>query len=286
MIAAARALLAAGMSVVGPVSAQGPDTTLRVFDVLAPAHLVRTDTVTGQSCDGSWGVCFPPTQGLCGRLILVDDGLGGREACTPESIANASDVAGNVAVIARGNCEFGLKALHAEAAGAIGFVIYNHDLNGPPEDDSFSVFMGGGSEGSAVQIAGAFWPRYLRNALLPALLNHEPVDGRLSRTWPLGWCTVVQSEESPGQHEVRDAEPNPFATTTQFGVYLLRTQRVTVEVFNTLGQRVALLHDDLLTGGGVVHEFTLEASSLPSGVYLYRVTGEDFVHTNNVVLAR
>ena len=52
------------------------------------------------------------------------------------------------------------------------------------------------------------------------------------------------------------------------------------------GQRVALLHDGPLAAGSEVHEFTLEASSLPSGVYLYRVTGEDFVESRNVVLAR
>ena len=45
-------------------------------------------------------------------------------------------------------------------------------------------------------------------------------------------------------------------------------------------------HDGPLAAGSVVHHFTLEATDLPSGVYLYRVTGEDFVETRNVVLAR
>jgi hypothetical protein len=279
------ALVAVFLFAASAAFAQNPDTTSRIFSVTAPPALVRTDTVTGQAGDGSWGVFWPPPAGLPGNLVLVDDGLGGREACTPDAIANGPAIAGNIAVISRGTCEFGLKADNAEGHGAIGFVIYNHDLNATETDSTF-IFMGGGVNGINVNIPGVFWARYIRNALLPALENGDPVAGLIERACLPGPCTVDIEPGPISESTVHVARPNPFSESTEFGVQLIRTQNVTVEVFNTLGQRVALLHDGPLAAGSVVHTFTLEASSLPSGVYLYRVTGEDFVQTNNVVLAR
>lgn len=64
--------------------------------------------------------------------------------------------------------------------------------------------------------------------------------------------------------------PNPFNPATTITYRLARTGTVSLSVFNTLGQLVATLVDGLQEAG--IHNITFEAGSLPSGVYLYRLT--------------
>lgn len=98
---------------------------------------------------------------------------------------------------------------------------------------------------------------------------------------------VVASEPSaaPASHTLAAAYPNPFTDRTTLTLSLDQPQRVTVEVFNTLGQRVAVLHDGALAGG-TEHRFTLEGGDLASGTYLYTVTGERFRESGRVTLVR
>lgn len=61
---------------------------------------------------------------LDGSLVLADDATATTsDAC--ESIDNASEISGKIALIQRGNCTFETKIGHAEDAGAIAVVVYN-----------------------------------------------------------------------------------------------------------------------------------------------------------------
>lgn len=98
---------------------------------------------------------------------------------------------------------------------------------------------------------------------------------------------VVAAEPgaAPASHALVAAYPNPFAERTTLTLSLEEPQRVSVEVFNTLGRRVAVLHDGPL-GAGTEHRFTLEGGGLASGTYLYTVTGERFRESGRVTLVR
>jgi hypothetical protein len=72
--------------------------------------------------------------------------------------------------------------------------------------------------------------------------------------------------------------PNPFTPQAQFTLTLKEPQQVRVEVFNTLGQRIAVLHNGVLEAA-TEHHFTLNGISLASGTYMVRATGETFVTT-------
>ena len=275
------ALLAAALMVMPAIaSAQTVQDSFRVFTVLAPPDLVRVDTTTGNYL---WST-NPPPGGIQANLVLTDDGFGDNHGCAP--IANTTEVAGNIAVMSRGPvppgtaCGFSLKAYHAQQAGAVAFVVYNHDA-GAESDSTFSL-MAGVDSAAAVTIPGVFWARYIRNALLPALQAGTTVTARID---PYPVVAIEPNGPLEGAYEVFAARPNPFSASTEFGVRLAQTQDVRVEVFDALGRRVALLHDGALPAGNV-HEFSLHASALPSGVYMYRVTGADFVETRNVILAR
>lgn len=81
------------------------------------------------------------------------------------------------------------------------------------------------------------------------------------------------------------AYPNPFNPATRFTLTVAERQTVSVEVFNTLGQRVQMIYNGLMDAGES-RTFVFDAGSLPSGIYLYRVTGRTFTQTRNVTLMK
>lgn len=78
-----------------------------------------------------------------GQLVVAVDSTGDSLLCG-SGIANASAINGNIAVAYRGGCEFGLKALRAQQAGATGLVLINNVPN--------NVNLGGGAFGNQVNI--------------------------------------------------------------------------------------------------------------------------------------
>ena len=98
-----------------------------------------------QSVPAGFGGAFT-TDGITEDLVLlVDEGIDPDPNDGCESVTNASELAGKIAVIKRGTCEFGFKALLAESAGAIGVVVINN-VEGAP------IVMGGGDFGDQVTI--------------------------------------------------------------------------------------------------------------------------------------
>lgn len=76
----------------------------------------------------------PPTNGVTGNLVLVNDAAGTSVTDACEPITNGAAVAGKIALIDRGNCVFPIKTKNAQLAGAVGVVIVNNmvDPSGSP----------------------------------------------------------------------------------------------------------------------------------------------------------
>ena len=68
--------------------------------------------------------------------------------------------------------------------------------------------------------------------------------------------------------------PNPFNPSTRIEYTLPRAGRVSLGVYNLLGQRVADLHENAPQAAGF-HGFALNAPHWPSGVYFYRLRLDD-----------
>ena len=65
-----------------------------------------------------------------GDLVLVNDAVGGtHEACG--TISNEESLAGNIAVIDRGNCNFTVKVKNAQDLGAIAVIMINNVAGDP-----------------------------------------------------------------------------------------------------------------------------------------------------------
>ncbi len=81
------------------------------------------------------------------------------------------------------------------------------------------------------------------------------------------------------------ASPNPFRDRLEISILPSASQNYRLEIFGTLGRRVALLHDGNLAGGAA-HIFTFDAAGLASGVYLLRVQAGAFVETRRLALVK
>lgn len=79
--------------------------------------------------------------------------------------------------------------------------------------------------------------------------------------------------------------PNPFNPVTQIGFSLPRAGNVRIEIYNSLGQKIATLLDAHKPAG--YHELTFDASHLASGVYFYRLeTSTGFIQTKKFILLK
>ncbi len=88
----------------------------------------------------------------------------------------------------------------------------------------------------------------------------------------------------PLKFELYQNYPNPFNPTTKIAFALPKDARVKLEVFNVLGERVAVLKDEYMRAG--VHTVDFNATGLASGVYFYRLTADEFVATKKMVLMK
>ena len=92
------------------------------------------------------------------------------------------------------------------------------------------------------------------------------------------------STELPNVFELAQNYPNPFNPSTTIRYGLPQRSQVTLTVFNTLGQQVALPQNGEQEAG--YHEVKFEGSGLSSGVYFYRLRAGDFVETKRLLLLR
>ncbi|MCH7976019.1 MAG: choice-of-anchor B family protein [Bacteroidetes bacterium] len=93
--------------------------------------------------------------------------------------------------------------------------------------------------------------------------------------------------ESPGEdgYALSSAYPNPFSAGTRLTLSVASAQHVSAEVLDITGRRVATVYDGSVTPGASL-TLTVDGAGLPSGLYLVRVTGEDFSTTRRISLVR
>jgi hypothetical protein len=93
----------------------------------------------------------------------------------------------------------------------------------------------------------------------------------------------------PIQYELAQNFPNPFNPATTISFALPEPEHVRLEVFNILGQRVAVLKDGVMQAGYYDLSWdgrSASGASLSSGMYFYRLTSGTFEQTNKMVLLK
>jgi hypothetical protein len=82
------------------------------------------------------------------------------------------------------------------------------------------------------------------------------------------------SDRTPKIFELTQNFPNPFNRSTTIHFSLPTSEKVKIELFNFLGQKVATILNQQLQIG--FHRVVFNAKNLPSGIYTYKITAGPF----------
>jgi len=104
------------------------------------------------------------------------------------------------------------------------------------------------------------------------------------------YTQIVTGVEDPVSEKVQVSfslfqnYPNPFNPSTTISYDLFTRSRVTLKIFNVLGQAVATLVDGAIETGR--NEVRWDAAGLPSGVYFYRLDAEGYIMSRKMILTK
>jgi hypothetical protein len=88
----------------------------------------------------------------------------------------------------------------------------------------------------------------------------------------------------PTEFDLTQNYPNPFNPSTKIEYQIPEISFVTLKVYDVLGSEVVTLVNEEIPIGR--HEVEFNATSLPSGIYFYRLQADSFVETKKMVLMK
>jgi hypothetical protein len=91
-------------------------------------------------------------------------------------------------------------------------------------------------------------------------------------------------QEIPSSYVLKQNYPNPFNPLTNIKFGLPRAGKVSIDIYNILGQKVATVFTGFKAPG--YHTITFNAGHLPSGIYFYRIFCEDFADVKKMMLVK
>ena len=94
----------------------------------------------------------------------------------------------------------------------------------------------------------------------------------------------LQEENIPQEFLLAQNYPNPFNPTTTIKYQIPELSFVTPKIYNVLGREIATLVNQEKPVGEYEVEFN--ATSLPSGIYFYRLKAGEFVETKKMLLIK
>ena len=100
---------------------------------------------------------------------------------------------------------------------------------------------------------------------------------------------LVSIKQSQDEVDIEDFKlsqnyPNPFNPTATIKYNLPQSSVVSIQIFNSLGEKIKTLYSGLQISGS--HEIVFDGSSLPSGIYFYQITTRNFTQTKKCLLLK
>ena len=95
-----------------------------------------------------------------------------------------------------------------------------------------------------------------------------------------------QGSVVPESFELFQNYPNPFNPETTIGFRISKSGKVNLKIYDPLGTEVATLVDEFLQPGYYHSTFYTINSSLPTGIYFYKLTSRNFSETKKMILLK
>ncbi len=119
--------------------------------------------------------------------------------------------------------------------------------------------------------------------------SNDPAQRTLTRPVSLQVIPQVGVNEQisnlPTKYELKQNYPNPFNPVTAIGFSLLAGSDVTLKVYDVLGREVATLINNEKKDAGK-YSVQFDATHLPSGIYIYKLTAGSFIDMKKMVLMK
>jgi hypothetical protein len=97
--------------------------------------------------------------------------------------------------------------------------------------------------------------------------------------------TSVETEgEQPKEYFLAQNFPNPFNPSTKISYGIQEAGVVNLKIYNILGSEVTTLVDEHKPAGN--YEVNFGKNELASGIYIYRLTVNNFVQTRKMILEK
>ena len=94
----------------------------------------------------------------------------------------------------------------------------------------------------------------------------------------------AESDPTPREYALVQNYPNPFNPTTIVSYHLPAVSDIRIVVYDLLGREVAVLANERKAPG--TYTVTFDARDLASGAYFYRLTAENFVQAQKMIVVR
>ena len=115
--------------------------------------------------------------------------------------------------------------------------------------------------------------------------NTQVIGGFLADTLLRSTIVDVKNQEQlPTSYSLWQNYPNPFNPSTTIHFELPKESRVTLKVYNMLGQEVLTVLDEEKVAGR--YDLRIDGASLASSVYFYRLIAGDYVSTKKFLLLK
>ncbi len=147
------------------------------------------------------------------------------------------------------------------------------------------------------ELAGNIVPQFVLKARISAnkgpngitdsiLVNIRAINKDLKESYSNS--IVYSVKEIPVTYQLYQNYPNPFNPYTTIRYDLPENTRVTLTLFDILGQRVATLVNEEQTVGSYSYVLDMQSAnlSLPSGVYLYQIRTGNYTMTKKLMLIK
>ncbi len=166
---------------------------------------------------------LPFGQTVTANLAIVNSGISptndsiNAQGC--DTLINVAQISGKIALIRRGVCQFGFKALMAQNAGAVAVIIVNVSTVDNPTNGGEPFNPAEGTDGASVTIPVLMVSNSVGQDIIAAVKSGVAVNVTINRppffnqTGPFAYVTPLSQADTMGFISVRIANPTPNAQT-------------------------------------------------------------------------